>query len=113
MEAGLFSQYKEFLRGKIDEANLNDIASMGLAYIFDTAIQDGYKTFISGQGGDEIISDYALYPGQSTFRGVFPKELYEWPNFQAGQEQGIHQRHRRHRSPLRRKSELPPFLISS
>jgi asparagine synthetase B (glutamine-hydrolysing) len=81
MSQQLWQQYYDFLKGKITEQNLRDPASMGVAYTFETAIKQGYKVFICGQGGDEIISDYALYPGQSTFKGVFPKDLYEWANF--------------------------------
>jgi len=73
--------YYNFLLGKITEQNQRDMASMGVAYTFDTANKQGYKVFICGQGGDEIISDYALYPNQSEFKGKFPADLYEWPNF--------------------------------
>ena len=27
------------------------------------------------------MSDYALFPRQSTFKGKYPEKLYEWPNF--------------------------------
>jgi asparagine synthetase B (glutamine-hydrolysing) len=57
---------------------------MGVAYTFETAAKEGRTICISGQGGDETISDYALYPGQSTFKGVWPEDLYEWNNFREG-----------------------------
>ena len=39
---------------------------------------------MSGQGADEIISDYSLYPNQSTFKGKFPDRLFVWDNFYEG-----------------------------
>lgn len=81
MSKSLWQEYYDFLKGKINELAMKDIASMGVAYMFDTATKEGRKVCISGQGGDEIISDYALYPGQSDFKGVFPEELSEWQNF--------------------------------
>jgi len=76
-----WKHYQEFLQDKIGEVALKDNASISTAVIFDLAKQEGLNTYISGQGGDEIISDYALFPGQSTFKGTFPDKLYEWPNF--------------------------------
>jgi asparagine synthetase B (glutamine-hydrolysing) len=81
MSQELWRKYRDFLNGKITEQNMKDHASMGVAYTFETAISQGHNVFICGQGGDEIISDYALYPGQSQFKGKFPDKLYEWPNF--------------------------------
>jgi len=82
----LWKGYFDFLLGKINEKAQKDIASMGVAYMFDTAKKEGRTVCISGQGGDEIISDYALFPGQSTFKGKFPEKLYEWPNFRQGMQ---------------------------
>jgi len=81
MDEDLWQGYYDFLKGKINETALKDKASMGVAYMFETAKEEGRKVCISGQGGDEIISDYALFPMQSTFKGKFPDELEEWPNF--------------------------------
>lgn len=86
MSKELWQEYYNFLKGKINEVAMMDIASMGVAYMFDTATKEGRKVCISGQGGDEIISDYALFPGQSTFRGKYPDELYEWNNFRKGKQ---------------------------
>lgn len=65
----------------------DDIASIGLATICERAKREGRKVCLSGQGADEIIGDYALYPKQSAFKGVFPKELKEWENFTGGLQQ--------------------------
>jgi len=81
MDKNLWKEYRVFLKGKINETAIKDKASMGVAYMMDTARKEGRKVCISGQGGDEIISDYALFPLQSTFKGKFPEKLYEWPNF--------------------------------
>jgi asparagine synthase (glutamine-hydrolysing) len=62
----------------------DDVASLGLADICYKANKEGRKVLLSGQGADEIIGDYKLYPKQSNFRGVFPKELKEWENFSGG-----------------------------
>lgn len=81
MDNDLWSSYRKFLKGKINEVAIKDKASMGVAYMMDSAQKEGRKVCISGQGGDEIISDYALFPMQSTFKGKFPDKLTEWPNF--------------------------------
>ncbi len=81
MSRELWQEYYNFLNGKINGKAMKDIASMGVAYTFDTAKKEGRTIFLSGQGGDEIISDYALFPRQSTFKGTFPDKLYEWENF--------------------------------
>lgn len=81
MSKELWQKYYDFLKGKINEKAMADIASMGVAYMFETAKREGRTVCISPQGGDEIYSDYALYPKQSTFKGKYPDKLYEWPNF--------------------------------
>lgn len=62
----------------------NDIASLGLAAICKRAVREGRKVYLSGQGADEIIGDYKLYPKQSNFKGVFPAKLEKWENFDSG-----------------------------
>lgn len=62
----------------------NDKGAVGLAHVCKMGRGDGYKVYLSGQGSDEILSDYSLYPGQSTFKGVFPEDLQEWENFNGG-----------------------------
>jgi asparagine synthetase B (glutamine-hydrolysing) len=65
-----------------------DSASYALACICARAREEGYKVYLSGQGSDEIISDYGhkgrrIYP-QSTFGGQFPDDLenhFPWPSF--------------------------------
>lgn len=42
------------------------------------------KVALSGQGADEILSDYALFPQQSELKGVFPDFLSPWWNFDRG-----------------------------
>lgn len=74
-----FDSHYNFLKGKINPTALKDNASMGVASMFEWRKKG--DICISGQGGDEIISDYALFPKQSTFKGKYPDKLYEWPNF--------------------------------
>ena len=68
----------------------NDKASVGLAYICDKAIKENRKIYLSGQGADEIFSDYGMFghkimgPNQSTFGGIYPDDLtphFPWKNF--------------------------------
>jgi len=84
MDEDLWQGYYDFLKGKINPVALADKASMAVAYTFETAKSEGRTVCISGQAGDEINSDYALFPKQSHFKGVWPNELYEWPNFREG-----------------------------
>lgn len=86
MDEDLWLGYRDFLKGKINDKALADIASMGVAYMFETAKSEGRTVCISGQGGDEIISDYALFPKQSTFKGKFPDKLTEWDNFRGNMQ---------------------------
>lgn len=67
-----------------EESVKNDIASLGLAAICKRANREGRKVYLSGQGADEIIGDYKLYPNQSNFKGVFPENLAQWENFADG-----------------------------
>jgi asparagine synthetase B (glutamine-hydrolysing) len=62
----------------------DDIGSVGLAEICRQANREGRRVCLSGQGADEIIGDYKLYPNQSNFKGIFPEELKEWNNFAGG-----------------------------
>lgn len=58
--------------------------TIGTALIFELAKNEGRTVFFSGQGGDEILSDYALWPECTTFKGTYPKDLFEWENFKEG-----------------------------
>jgi len=86
MSKELWKEYYDFLKGKINPLAMRDNASMGVAFMFDTAQKEGRKVCISGQGGDEIHSDYALFPNQSTFKGKYPDKLFEWLNFRGGMQ---------------------------
>lgn len=86
MDKSLWQKYHDYLDGKINPIAMKDMASMGVAFTFETAAKEGRTICISGQGGDEIISDYALFPNQSHYKGVWPEDLEEWPNFRAGKQ---------------------------
>ncbi len=77
------SGYNEF-----NKALHEDTGAVGLSVICSRAARDGRKIYLSGQGADEIISDYgfsgqAIYP-HSNFGGLFPDDLgtiFPWPSF--------------------------------
>lgn len=88
-----FNKTKDTLKERIEKVRyrfcrekyvLDDTASVGLAAICEKAHNEGRTVLLSGQGADEIIGDYKLYPKQSNFQGVFPDELKEWNNFVEG-----------------------------
>jgi asparagine synthetase B (glutamine-hydrolysing) len=60
---------------------LDDGAAIGLATICHAASREGRRIALSGQGADEILSDYSPWPGQSELKGTFPRELRLWRNF--------------------------------
>lgn len=60
---------------------LHDPAAIGLGTICSMGQLEGRKVYLSGQGSDEILADYALVPQQSTLKGVFPEPLERWDNF--------------------------------
>ncbi len=75
----------EDFKYKVPKKNLkNDSASLGLSKICRMAHAEGRKVYLSGQGADEIIADYALKPHLSTFKGKFPNKLFLWNNFYDG-----------------------------
>ena len=66
----------------------SDNASIGLYKIFQHANISGHKVYLSGQGGDEIYSDYGFQGDRfkccSMFGGLFPQQLegfFPWKNF--------------------------------
>ena len=82
-----FSYNDKFLNYNIK----GDKASFGLAYICNKAKNENYRIYLSGQGADEIISDYGfngnkIY-GHSSFGGRFPNKLdgfFPWHSFYDG-----------------------------
>ncbi len=64
-----------------------DPASVGMSHIFKHAKSAGYRIYLSGQGADEILSDYAKWPMQSDLKGHFPETLKPWTNFFGGTQQ--------------------------
>jgi asparagine synthase (glutamine-hydrolysing) len=68
----------------ITKSYKEDWAARGLSIICKQARNEGRKVYLSGQGADEILSDYSLIPRQSEFKGVFPERLSEWTNFYRG-----------------------------
>lgn len=75
---------------------LRDKGAIGTGIICEKARKAGCKVYISGQGSDEILSDYGhngrLAPGflHSTIAGKFPENLstiFPWENFYQGTQQ--------------------------
>lgn len=56
-------------------------SAFAMAFIMLAARADGRRIYLSGQGADEIISDYAPWHTQSDFKGKFPEQLKPWRNF--------------------------------
>ncbi len=71
-----------------NEYMTNDKGAIGLAFICSVAKSEGIKIYFSGQGADEIFSDYG-YAGRkiynhSTFGGKYPndlREVFPWNSF--------------------------------
>lgn len=92
------SNMKELLKQRIDNEKytifydgvettkhaLDDGGIYGVGSICMLGNLEGRKVILSGQGADEILSDYSLYPSQSEFKGKFPTNLYKWRNFDRG-----------------------------
>lgn len=71
-----------------DEWMTDDKGAVGLYHISELASQEGYKIYLSGQGADEIFSDYGFQGRKiyqhSTFGGLYPKDLefvFPWSSF--------------------------------
>lgn len=69
----------------------DDSGAIGLSAVCARAKRDGIKIYFSGQGADEIFSDYGQdgkkLSSHSTFGGVFPDDLaahFPWKNFYEG-----------------------------
>jgi len=60
---------------------LDDGATLGVATIAKAARSEGRQVSLSGQGADEIMSDYSPWPRQSELKGIFPSDLRLWANF--------------------------------
>jgi asparagine synthetase B (glutamine-hydrolysing) len=75
--------------GRFDRRRLHeDGAATGLSIIFDRASRDSRRVHLSGQGADEIMSDYGFggkrFYGHSHFGGLFPEclaAIFPWPSF--------------------------------
>lgn len=87
-EPGNYSIYSGRSDYFCGDSILEDKAATGLAIICARAIAEGRKIYLSGQGSDEIMSDYghdgkAIYD-HSNFGGLFPSDLdtiFPWPSF--------------------------------
>lgn len=63
---------------------LDDGAALGVATIAKLAKAEGRKVLLSGQGADEVMSDYSPWPEQSELKGTYPDRLELWRNFNYG-----------------------------
>jgi asparagine synthetase B (glutamine-hydrolysing) len=77
------SDYNEFWLSLID-----DNGAKHLSHVCSYAKKDGKKILLSGQGADEIFSDYGFGGvkkyNHSNFGGLFPEDLntiFPWPSF--------------------------------
>jgi asparagine synthetase B (glutamine-hydrolysing) len=67
--------------GVVSTRLLDDGATLGMATIAKLASAEGRRVAISGQGADEILSDYSPWPDQSELKGRFPRVQRLWRNF--------------------------------
>lgn len=65
----------------IEHDMLQDKATVGLASIYTLANEEKRRVNFSGQGADEIMSDYSQWPEATELKGVFPAKLEVWRNF--------------------------------
>jgi len=77
------SDYNEYWLSLIDDNGANH-----LSHVCSKAIKEGKKIFLSGQGADEIFSDYGFGGikkyNHSNFGGLYPNNLstiFPWPSF--------------------------------
>ena len=68
-------------QGIVSMRLLDDGATLGMATIAKLASAEGRRVALSGQGSDEILSDYSPWPDQSELKGSFPRVLRLWRNF--------------------------------
>ncbi len=74
----------EDFKYKINQEFKKDTAAQALSAMCRQGQMEGRRVYLSGQGADEIISDYAFKPHLSTLKGVFPEKLTLWENFYDG-----------------------------
>ena len=71
--------------GRLYEWMLRDKAAVGLSMICEDAKKTGAKIYLSGQGADEIFSDYSTQePLHGTIRGNYSGVREKWVNFDRG-----------------------------
>jgi len=69
----------------LDMRVLDDGAALGVATFANLAKAEGRRVLLSGQGADEVMSDYSPWPDQSELKGTYPEHLEElWRNFNYG-----------------------------
>lgn len=92
-ETHLKNNIEEFYDDEINYKICNDKASVGLSVICEKAKLENRKIYFSGQGVDEIISDYGMFGtkiyNHSCFGGLFPENLsliFPWVNFYDGNQ---------------------------
>lgn len=77
---GYIKEFTEDFRYWNKQYMTDDKGAIGLAHICKLANKEGRRVYLSGQGADEIMSDYSKFPGQGKFQ-KFPKNLTYWDNF--------------------------------
>jgi asparagine synthetase B (glutamine-hydrolysing) len=73
------------VNGRFIKWMLDDKAAVGLSMICEDAINSNAPIYLSGQGADEILSDYKTRgPHHGTIRGNFTNIRSKWTNFDMG-----------------------------
>ena len=68
------------------EPMLKDQAVYGLAWICSLASAAGLPVCYSGQGADEILTDYCKWDWATEIGGRFPDKLFKWRNFDSDRQ---------------------------
>jgi asparagine synthetase B (glutamine-hydrolysing) len=89
------NKFCEEFKGSFNYSVRKDKGAIGTGIICELAKKDGCKVYLSGQGSDEILSDYGYNgngPSYSEIKGLYPESLesiFPWENVYNGQQENF------------------------
>lgn len=89
------NKFCEEFKGSFNYSVRKDKGTIGTGIICELAKKDGCKVYLSGQGADEILSDYGYNgdgPIYSEIKGLYPESLesvFPWRNVYNGQQENF------------------------